>query len=845
MNCCKHNICAKSTFSFWGARLNPLTVTLVNQDKNYSYTKSQNRRDTMSIDNLANLLDTFTETSIYVVEEKTHQLLYFNKRCQETSQGKAALGLKCNEVCRQMCLNCPLKNLKENSSYQTVSYNTLLKTAVDITVNRILWDNKIPAFAVTETIHHINSEEKQKYQIIEQVYAKSLITVFDECIIVNLTDNYYINYQKDMIWNNFAIHKNFASENRKYAEKNIHPDDLEKFNATFTTDILLDIFENGKQKISRQLRRIADDETYHMVEFTAVKIEQDNELSDTDKKCWCVLVLRDIQDEFLLNQQKSVEISQLATAARIAYQMLIAVNLTQNTYQMLEYERFPVKSPDNSGCFDDLITSELDTVHPDFQEEFIRKFSRKSLIDAFSKGKRIVTMEVPHYGEDGIYHWNFTQVVVVESSFTDDMIEITLSRNIDEERRIQKETLEKEHKAKLLLEDALQKAEKANQAKSDFLSKMSHDIRTPMNAIIGMTELAQLHIGNKNRMEDYLKKIDISGKHLLELINEVLDVSKIESGTVELAENEFNINEMINDIVEMVNISFKNRKQKLSVQVEDNIRTQVIGDDRRLKQVLVNILENSSKYTEERGKISFTIQEIKKQEQQTGTYQFIIEDTGIGMKPEFIEHIFEPFSRADDSRISKVSGTGLGMTIVKNIISMMNGNIEIESEYGKGSRFIITICLTFANSPASAAPSEIMQLQESFSNLRILLVEDNELNRQIATEMLELLNANVEIAENGRQAVDIICSHSPYYYDIVFMDIQMPVLNGYDAAIEIRNSGIKDIDNLPIIAMTADAFTEDARKARLSGMNGHMSKPISIRQLKNVLSKCMEWKQHY
>ncbi|MCC8179081.1 MAG: response regulator, partial [Cloacibacillus sp.] len=256
----------------------------------------------------------------------------------------------------------------------------------------------------------------------------------------------------------------------------------------------------------------------------------------------------------------------------------------------------------------------------------------------------------------------------------------------------------------------------------------------------------------------------------------------------------------------------------------------------------VNILENAAKYTGECGSISMLVDELDKGEQPVGTYRFVVEDNGIGMSPEYIEHIFEPFSRADDSRTNKVMGTGLGMTIVKNIVSIMGGDIRAESEYGKGSRFIVTLCL--AKSVAvDEVPAEGSRTEESFSDLCILLVEDNELNREIAAEMLALLGARVEFAENGRMAVEAVCSHPPYYYDIVFMDIQMPVLNGYDAAREIRGCGMESIGDLPIIAMTADAFAEDAKLARLAGMNGHLAKPISIEQLKGALSGCVAWKR--
>ena len=791
----------------------------------------------MTAENLMNLLDSLTETSVYVIEEESHRLLYFNERCRNTGRGRAALGIRCDEVWPELCANCPLKMLGDRVSNHMVCYDPLLKLTVDVTANRINWEGRVPAVVITAAPHRLNFEEEQGFQKIRQMYASSLVTVFDECIIANLTRDYYVSCQKDVVWDDIPEQGNFGSENRKYAQKALHPDDLECFNENFSRESMLCMFTEGKKQITRRLRRRADNGSYRTVEFTAARI------GNQEDECWCVLVFRDVQDELLLEQERNVEISQLATAAKAAYQMLIAVNLTQNTYHMVEYQRFPVKAPNPEGCFDDLIEFEMEGVHPDYREEFGRKFTRKALTEAFQRGERILSMDVPHIGGDGSYHWNFTQVVKVESPYTHDLIEITLSRNIDEERRIQQETLEKERQAKLLLEDALKKAEKANKAKSDFLSRMSHDIRTPMNAIIGMTELAQLHIGDEEKQRDYLNKIASSGAHLLGLINEILDVSKIESGVMELSESPLNLRALAGEAAEMVRISMENSQQEFQVDIDESFDPWVMGDARRIRQVLVNILENASKYTGQRGKITFSVCEFKKEEQRTGTYRFIIEDTGIGMKPEYMEHIFEPFSRADDSRTSKVPGTGLGMTIVKNLISMMDGDIRVESEYGKGSRFTVTLCLDKCGNTGEAIQPAVSGPEAAYRGLRVLLVEDNELNRQIASEMLKLLGVRVEMAENGREAVEAVCSHPALYYDAVFMDVQMPVMNGYEATREIRGSGMERIGELPIIAMTADAFAEDVKRARLSGMNGHLAKPVSIELLRGALSGCLDCKR--
>ena len=669
----------------------------------------------MTDENLMNLLDSLTETSVYVIEEESHRLLYFNERCRNTGRGRAALGIRCDEVWPELCANCPLKGLRDSRSSHMVCYDPLLKLTVDITANRINWEGRIPAVVITAAPHRLNFEEEQGFQKIRQMYASSLVTVFDECVIANLTRDYYVSCQKDVMWDDIPEQGNFGSQNRKYAQKALHPDDLECFNENFSRESMLCMFAEGKKHITRRLRRRTDGGSYRMAEFTAARI------GNQEDECWCVLVFRDVQDELLLEQERNVEISQLATAAKAAYQMLIAVNLTQNTYHMVEYQRFPVKAPEPEGCFDRLIEFELETVHPDYREEFNRKFTRKALTEAFQRGESILSMDVPHLGGDEIYHWNFTQVVKVESPYTHDLIEITLSRNIDEERRMQQEILEKERKAKLLLEDALKKAEKANKAKSDFLSRMSHDIRTPMNAIIGMTELAQMHIGDEEKQRDYLNKIAASGVHLLGLINEILDVSKIESGVMELSESPLDLRALAMEAAEMVRFSMESSRQEFRVEIDESFEPWVMGDARRIRQVLVNVLENASKYTGQGGRITFSVCALEKEEQRAGTYRFTIEDTGIGMKPEYIEHIFEPFSRADDSRISKVQGTGLGMTIVKNLISMMDGDIRVESEYGKGSRFTITLCLDKCGDTGETKQPAVSGPEESYRGLRVLL----------------------------------------------------------------------------------------------------------------------------
>ncbi|KKB51739.1 hypothetical protein HMPREF1212_02470 [Parabacteroides sp. HGS0025] len=547
------------------------------------------------------------------------------------------------------------------------------------------------------------------------------------------------------------------------------------------------------------------------------------------------------------------------------------------------------------------------------------------------------------------------------------MIDIT---DITEQRELQRK-LELQSKQ---LKEALDSAEKANQAKSDFLARMSHDIRTPMNAIIGMTAIAKAHINEQERVLDCMEKIDGSSKLLLSLINEVLDMSKIESGRLILSEDDFNIGELLQDLVIMMQPEIKNKQQTLDIHVKDLKHEYVTGDTQRIKQVLMNILSNAVKYTPEKGQITIDINE-KEPKDGTGNYEFVFKDSGRGMKPDFLDKIFLPFERADDNEIRNIQGTGLGMAISHKIIKMMGGDIKVESEYSKGSCFTInmplhyqefvpiekigtdgleilvvdddeTACQSTCNclqeiginsdyvcsgseainkvqlrhqerndyfaviidlkmpdmngleatrqirkiigtdipiiilsaydieeyeAEAKAAKangfitkplykSKLLKVLQRFlhegsrsepvrqfklsdadySGKRILLVEDNELNREIAVEIIGSTGVSIDTAVNGLDAVNIVSRSPEGFYQMILMDIQMPVMDGYEATRQIRSLKRSDISGMPIIAMTANAFSEDVTNALKAGMNYHLAKPIDISALMSVLGKYLQ-----
>ena len=399
------------------------------------------------------------------------------------------------------------------------------------------------------------------------------------------------------------------------------------------------------------------------------------------------------------------------------------------------------------------------------------------------------------------------------------------------------ETYKDEMNQRKLLQDTVAQKDKANAAKTEFMSQMSHDIRTPMNAIIGMTSIASNHIDDKERLKDCLTKIDTSSKHLLTLINEVLDMSKIESGKMDFNDDNFELSELVYNLMVMTRPQLKEKNQHLSVNINDVQHEKVVGDTVRLQQVFMNILSNAIKYTPEGGNIKLSVSEHATAKNDVGCYVWIFEDNGIGMSKEFLAKIFEPFTRAEDSRTSKIQGTGLGMSIANSIVQMMGGTIEVESELNEGSKFTVTIYLKFQDEQVQEEKILAKSGTIDFSKKRALVVEDNEINAEIAGEILAETGMQVEYASNGKEAVQKFRENPKAYFDIIFMDVQMPVMNGYEATRTIRNLPGDYAKKVPIFAMTANAFNEDVQNSYNAGMNEHISKPLDISQLMDCLKK--------
>lgn len=389
-------------------------------------------------------------------------------------------------------------------------------------------------------------------------------------------------------------------------------------------------------------------------------------------------------------------------------------------------------------------------------------------------------------------------------------------------------------------ERKLVEAEEASQSKTTFLSRMSHEIRTPMNGIIGMLTLAEGKMNKSDPAMQYLERADELSDHLLSLINDILDMSRIEAGKVELENQPFSLRQLGDKLYDMFAKELDARGIHYAVDFEEITVDYVIGDELRISQVIINFLSNAVKFTKE-GEITVTFRQMLRRDGMVDI-MICVHDTGIGMSAEFVNRIFRPFEQEGIETAKKYGGTGLGMAITDQLVRLMGGEIIVKSAPGKGSDFTVFLCLPETEKPAEVLRDELEGAGQSdedestaFQGRRILLAEDNEVNAMIAEEILGTMGAEVEVVENGQQAVDYFKSHPEHYYDFILMDVQMPVMNGRDAARTIRHLNRPDAEIIPIFALSADAFVEDERLSIESGMNGHYAKPVDFQALqKNV-----------
>lgn len=466
----------------------------------------------------------------------------------------------------------------------------------------------------------------------------------------------------------------------------------------------------------------------------------------------------------------------------------------------------------------------LETINDEVHKEKYKEFTDLSTMHQRLRGKRRITLE--HLSN--VYGWCRSTIIPMGYDNTGDLVEVLyLVAEISDEK-------EKEHEYKQSLIEAKQEAQRANKAKTDFLSNMSHDIRTPMNAIIGLTQIAQKSLDNIDEVKQCLDDIALSSKHLMSLINDVLDMSKLESGNMSFIEEPFDLRKILDETYAIV----KPQADMYSVDIvyDGGIPegTYVIGCPLHLRQVFINLCVNGIKYNKPGGKLYIEVEENKIDED-TVEYSFIHRDTGIGMSEKFLEKVFEPFSQEDHSASrTEYKGTGLGLSIVKLLVENMGGTIKAESVKGEGSTFTVKIRFKI-DKEVYVADDDVASEEVSLEGIKVLLVEDNKINQTIAKRMLNDFGAVVTTANNGELGVQQFIENEPGTFDVILMDIMMPVMDGISATMAIRCLDRDDAKKIPIIAMTANAFAEDGKKCIEAGMDQHIAKPFEMDKVAAIL----------
>jgi signal transduction histidine kinase/CheY-like chemotaxis protein len=608
----------------------------------------------------------------------------------------------------------------------------------------------------------------------------------------------------------------------------------ERFQQLLDTEALKRRFESGDKKIEFIYKSY--DEKWKKLECFPVP-----DYGDNNEKM--IFALRDYTAEMQIRTNEVLA----AEAMNDIYTLVAFRDIEADRYECGYHRLENVLDFPDKGIYSDWVKLILGCIHEDDREKFLTELSD----ERFHREGR-AECEYRICDKEGEYHYYRQYNAKVNVVSGPKMV--ILIRNIDEFKKHEiwkAEQLQKELEAKakelemtrLLaekskdLEKALQQAESANNAKSKFLSTMSHDLRTPMNVILGMAYMARKHIDDEEEVDRCLNTILLSSQNMLALINDVLDMNKIESGVIEVRDKKEDLVKLIGDIELLIRNRCEENQQILVIDCDRIVHRYVWMDKIRVRQIIINLLSNAVKYTPAYGRISMEVIEQPGRREKQCTVIFIIRDNGIGMSSDFVERVFDPFERENTDLSDRIEGTGLGMAITKNLVDLMQGHIKIDSMVNVGTKITVALPFMVCDGEDEGTESAIAAARGKYPGKRILIVEDKHINMEIVKGFLEDTGLIIDEAANGREAVDMIRESAEGTYDLVFMDISMPVMRGDEAAMEIRKIDRKDCRELPVIAMTANALESDVRNSYKCGMNGHISKPIEPEEVYKCLNK--------
>ncbi len=665
----------------------------------------------------------------------------------------------------------------------------------------------------------------------------SLCSAYDNIFVVDVETETYVHYQADLT----GMHKPVLSKTLRcsnyrdgllaYIDDHVAEEDRDRLRRHTTTEAFLaETPEAGVNSIT--YRRIHEGKG-HYYQLSSAKF------TGEDGRLYLVLGFHDASPDVEVEQRKSAELATMQAIIEAAEMGTWRIELVEGKRprmladaRMLELLGFDRNAKGMTP--EDVYDAWYSRIKPEAVQSVLDSVAR---MEAGFRDENTYLWVHPTLGE------RYVRCGGTASPITGGYRLRGYHYDVDELVR------EKAHQDDLLKE-ALLAAEHANSAKTTFLNSMSHDIRTPMNAIMGYTELAKEHLDDADLVADYLEKISVSSSHLLSLINDVLDMSRIESGKIVIKESETEIVRILHDLRTIMQENAEARQLALVIEAQGIVHETLICDSLRLQQVLLNILSNAVKFTRPGGTVSLSATEKPGSDSTHARYEFCVRDNGIGISEEFLDHIFEPFAREESATVSGIQGTGLGLAISKNIMDIMGGTISAESQPGRGSKFTVSLeCAVGgagtgagANAAASAgtataanaaAPSPASDI----AGTKMLLVEDNEMNREIGIAIFTQRGIEVETATDGDKAVEIMRSAAPGDFDLILMDVQMPHMNGYDATREIRALPNRAVASIPIIATTANAFEEDRALAEEAGMSGYIVKPIDVNAAIEVIRK--------
>ena len=620
--------------------------------------------------------------------------------------------------------------------------------------------------------------------------------------------------------------------NRRFVKQDAN----DQFSGSTDREYLLECFDKGMPEITfdYQARTLSGRSAWLRRSIAMTRNQDGDVIAYTNVKDISAIVEQKIREDAymhaLATEYDSIAIVEISNDDKKNDRVLIHGRLTERLAALIDEETA------NEEHYSKKLDLMLRFVHPDDQEQFYAETRRERVIQACNENRiQIVNFRIMRELEDCVYYQLCFVALRDENGNLTSVV--AGMKNVDD-------VVRKEMKGREELETARYAAEASNRAKTAFLFNMSHDIRTPMNAILGYTDIAIKHKDNQERVDDSLKKIKSAGGHLLNLINDILEMSRIESDKLEITNEPMDIGRLIEGVDHMSRSLAITKSIDFQTEVGNVTDSYLYIDELHANEVLINLTSNAIKYTPEGGKVRFKVNQISPVIDGKTIFRFDVEDTGIGMSEEFQQHLFEAFSRERTSTVSQQEGAGLGLSIVKRIVDLAGGTVSVKSRVGEGSTFTVEMPLEVAREEEVGKmeeenkPTNVIDEKFSLENKKVLLVEDNEMNREIATEILEETGLVVDTAEDGAFAVKAIKEKGTEYYDFILMDIQMPVMNGYEATKEIR--ALPNGDKVTIIALSANAFEEDIRKSIASGMDAHVAKPIDVKVLFETIQKLVK-----